>query len=312
MFDCIIWSAETGSLCIPHNTRTAVAVILSAPSSSIIASIICLVLINLRSVPSNVVAVAAVRRRQGSNFNSTKVFMALARRRLFSNLGFQMKLVACARAGNRWVWRDATIILMAYRHGLRVSELVGLCCSDINLDAQTIFIRRAKGSVSGGHPLTGDGEGVSDCVRHARQYGDATLCEWSGLGFLSRRFRAMVARVAISAFMNMIRRLSGIPGSFRLCRPSQVSMSAAIARSLQALRSSRPSTSFFATSRYSDCKSDWSSLWNCRQPSNRHKAGSEFMERSVCNVAASWNGFPGASAHPWFDLGSPSIAFWAI
>ena len=67
-----------------------------------------------------------------------------------------MRLAAFARAGNRWAWRDATMILMAYRHGLRVSELVSLCWHDIDLDAQTIFIRRAKGSVSGEHPLTGD------------------------------------------------------------------------------------------------------------------------------------------------------------
>ena len=37
------------------------------------------------------------------------------------------RLMAAAK-GNRWGHRDATMVLVAYRHGLRASELVDLRC----------------------------------------------------------------------------------------------------------------------------------------------------------------------------------------
>lgn len=48
------------------------------------------------------------------------------------------------------------MILLAYRHGLRVTEAVRLQWSDINLKAPTIYIKRLKGSQSGVHPLGKD------------------------------------------------------------------------------------------------------------------------------------------------------------
>jgi integrase len=51
--------------------------------------------------------------------------------------------------------RDATMILLAYTHALRASELVGMQWDQINLTAGTIYCRRLKGSRSGEHPLRG-------------------------------------------------------------------------------------------------------------------------------------------------------------
>src|SRR5262245_66051771 len=42
------------------------------------------------------------------------------------------RLIEAAK-GNRWGHRDATAILIAYRHGLRASELVALRWSDLEL-----------------------------------------------------------------------------------------------------------------------------------------------------------------------------------
>lgn len=58
-----------------------------------------------------------------------------------------------ATAKTRHPLRNKTIILMLYRHGLRVSELCSLMWSDVNLETQKIYIKRAKGSKSGTHPL---------------------------------------------------------------------------------------------------------------------------------------------------------------
>ena len=49
-----------------------------------------------------------------------------------------------AAKGNRWGHRDATMILVAYRHGLRVSELVDLRWDQIDFDTATLHVRRVK------------------------------------------------------------------------------------------------------------------------------------------------------------------------
>jgi integrase len=51
--------------------------------------------------------------------------------------------------------RDALMILMAYRHGLRVSELVALQWAQIDLDAGRLRVIRLKGSDDSVHPLGG-------------------------------------------------------------------------------------------------------------------------------------------------------------
>src|ERR1039458_731834 len=49
--------------------------------------------------------------------------------------------------------RDWAMILLAYRHGLRASEVCGLKLADIDLKAGSILIRRLKGSMQTVQPL---------------------------------------------------------------------------------------------------------------------------------------------------------------
>jgi type 1 fimbriae regulatory protein FimB len=49
--------------------------------------------------------------------------------------------------------RDYTLVLTMFRHALRVSEACALRLSDLNLEVGELFIRRAKGSKSGSHPV---------------------------------------------------------------------------------------------------------------------------------------------------------------
>jgi hypothetical protein len=46
--------------------------------------------------------------------------------------------------GNRWGHRDATMVLVAYRHGLRASEVVNLRWEQIEFRTASLHIRRAK------------------------------------------------------------------------------------------------------------------------------------------------------------------------
>ena len=60
-----------------------------------------------------------------------------------------------AAGNNRWGHRDSTAILVAYRHGLRASELVSLRWDDIDFAAGKLHVRRAKGGTSSVHPIGG-------------------------------------------------------------------------------------------------------------------------------------------------------------
>jgi type 1 fimbriae regulatory protein FimB/type 1 fimbriae regulatory protein FimE len=61
-----------------------------------------------------------------------------------------------AAGENRHGHRDATMILIAYRHGLRVAELVDLRWNQIELDAARLHVRRLKRGTPATHPLRGD------------------------------------------------------------------------------------------------------------------------------------------------------------
>jgi type 1 fimbriae regulatory protein FimB/type 1 fimbriae regulatory protein FimE len=52
--------------------------------------------------------------------------------------------------------RDRLLILLAFRHALRVSELVDVKVEQLDLKAATIHIRRAKNGTPGIHGLQGD------------------------------------------------------------------------------------------------------------------------------------------------------------
>ena len=65
------------------------------------------------------------------------------------------RLMNAARK-NRWGHRDATMILVAYRHGLRASELVDLHWDQVDLASGTLHVRRLKQGVPSTHPIRGD------------------------------------------------------------------------------------------------------------------------------------------------------------
>jgi len=61
------------------------------------------------------------------------------------------RLIKAAK-GNRWGHRDGTMILIAFRHGLRVSELCELQWFSIEFESATMHVRRAKGGDANVHP----------------------------------------------------------------------------------------------------------------------------------------------------------------
>jgi integrase len=65
------------------------------------------------------------------------------------------RLQDAARKRSRYGHRDATMILIAYRHGLRASEVCGLRWDQIDLNSGRLHVRRAKGGIDNVHPMSG-------------------------------------------------------------------------------------------------------------------------------------------------------------
>src|ERR1700751_3197658 len=65
------------------------------------------------------------------------------------------RLIEAAKRRGRNGARDAAAILLAYRHGLRASELCSLKWSQIDLRNGRLHVNRAKGGIESVHPLHG-------------------------------------------------------------------------------------------------------------------------------------------------------------
>ena len=65
------------------------------------------------------------------------------------------KLLAATK-GSRNEARDRCLLLLMFRHGLRVSEACGLRLSQVNTESRVLHVARLKAGLSTTHPLRGD------------------------------------------------------------------------------------------------------------------------------------------------------------
>jgi len=65
------------------------------------------------------------------------------------------KLIAATKK-NRYGHRDATMLLVAYRHGLRAAEVVDLRWEQIDWNSATLHVQRVKNGKASTHPIRGD------------------------------------------------------------------------------------------------------------------------------------------------------------
>jgi type 1 fimbriae regulatory protein FimB/type 1 fimbriae regulatory protein FimE len=68
----------------------------------------------------------------------------------------EVERLLAATKGNRWGHRDSAMILVAYRHGLRASELTDLRWDQIDFATATLHVRRVKQGSPSTHPILGD------------------------------------------------------------------------------------------------------------------------------------------------------------
>jgi type 1 fimbriae regulatory protein FimB/type 1 fimbriae regulatory protein FimE len=109
------------------------------------------------------------------------------------------KLVAAAK-GNRYGHRDATMVLVAYRHGLRVSELVDLRWDQIEFATATMHVRRVKQGTPSTHPILGDElRALRKLQRDQEPKSPFVFTSERGAPFSTAGFARMVERVSVDA-----------------------------------------------------------------------------------------------------------------
>jgi integrase len=92
------------------------------------------------------------------------------------------------------------MILVAYRHGLRASELVDLRWDQIDFNSATIAIRRVKKGSPATHPIKGDElRALRRLQREQKPKSPLVFTSERGAPFTTAGFARMVERVGVEA-----------------------------------------------------------------------------------------------------------------
>jgi type 1 fimbriae regulatory protein FimB/type 1 fimbriae regulatory protein FimE len=111
-------------------------------------------------------------------------------------------LMAAARQ-NRYGHRDATMILIAFRHGLRASEAVDLRWDQVDFNRAVLHVRRSKGGTPSVHPLSGT---EMRALRRLHREGEASpfvFVSERSAPFTTAGFARMVERAASAAGLGL-------------------------------------------------------------------------------------------------------------
>ena len=116
---------------------------------------------------------------------------------------------------NRYGDRDALMVLLAYRHGLRAAEVVDLRWEQVDFKAASLHVRRAKNGTPATHPLTG--RELRALRKHQRDSDGSPFVFTSerGAPFTAPGFSRMVeragieAKLGIKAHAHMLRHATG-------------------------------------------------------------------------------------------------------
>jgi type 1 fimbriae regulatory protein FimB/type 1 fimbriae regulatory protein FimE len=124
------------------------------------------------------------------------------------------RLIEAAK-GNRQGHRNATMILLTFRHGLRAAELVDLRWEQIDFDHAVLHVRRLKNGTDATHPLTGKELRALRPLQRESSGSPFVFISERGAPFSVSGFRRMVERAGqeaglkIKAHPHMLRHATG-------------------------------------------------------------------------------------------------------
>jgi type 1 fimbriae regulatory protein FimB/type 1 fimbriae regulatory protein FimE len=105
-----------------------------------------------------------------------------------------------AAGENRYAHRDSTMILLAFRHGLRAAELVALRWDSIDFGHGRLHVNRAKKGSPAVHPLSGrELRALRRLRREQEPESPYVFTSERGSPFSPAGFRKLVARLGVTA-----------------------------------------------------------------------------------------------------------------
>ena len=104
-----------------------------------------------------------------------------------------------AAGKNRYGHRDATMILIAFRHGLRPVEVCNLKWDSIDLTKARIHVNRAKNGEASTHPLSGVELRALRRLKRESIESPFVFVSERGSPFTTAGYRKMIARLGAAA-----------------------------------------------------------------------------------------------------------------
>jgi len=108
-----------------------------------------------------------------------------------------------AAGDNRYGHRDATMVLIAFRHGLRASELCDLRWDQVDFARAALHVRRAKSGTPSTHPLTAREMRALRRLRREAPASPFMFVSERGSPFTTAGFARMLERAAVSARLDI-------------------------------------------------------------------------------------------------------------
>ena len=124
------------------------------------------------------------------------------------------QLIEAAKA-NRHGHRDATMVLLAYRHGLRASEICDLRWDQLDFNRAVLHVRKVKQGTPATHPLTGLEMRALRKLQRESETSPFVFVSERGAPFSTAGFARMLERAAetagleIKAHPHMLRHACG-------------------------------------------------------------------------------------------------------
>ena len=112
-------------------------------------------------------------------------------------------LMLASKKLGRHTHRDHTMILMAYRHGLRVSELISLRWQQIDLTSGLIQVNRLKSGLDSVHPLFGPELRALRKIKRKYPNTEYIFMSERGSPMTASAFRKIIARAGEAAKIDM-------------------------------------------------------------------------------------------------------------